>query len=95
MPDTQLVWPQIKGSLSKSFRLSTLLLYTVGAPMAAGGSDLVTFNVGGKIYTELREPTLSLHPTFLLTQLAEDTQDEKKNFCGRPCVAVELFSCEV
>ena len=48
--------------------------------MAAGGSDLVTFNVGGKIYTVLREPTLSLHPTSLLTQLAEDKQDEKEIF---------------
>ena len=48
--------------------------------MVAGGSDLVTFNVGGKIYTVLREPTLSLHPTSLLTQLAQDKQDEKEIF---------------
>ncbi|CAK9063082.1 unnamed protein product [Durusdinium trenchii] len=46
----------------------------------ASGSDLVTFNVGGKIYQVLREPTLSLHPNSLLTQLAEDKQDDKEIF---------------
>mmetsp|Transcript_35954 Transcript_35954/g.58881 ORF Transcript_35954/g.58881 Transcript_35954/m.58881 type:complete len:223 (-) Transcript_35954:32-700(-) len=43
-------------------------------------SDLVTFNVGGKIYQVLREPTLSLHPTSLLTQMAEDQKDDKPIF---------------
>eukprot|EP00435_Cladocopium_sp_Y103_P020493 s1427_g5.t1 len=43
-------------------------------------SDLVSFNVGGKIYQVLREPTLSLHPTSLLTQLAEDQKDDKPIF---------------
>ena len=52
----------------------------LAVPMAEGASDLVSFNVGGKIYTVLREPTLSLHPTSLLTQLAEDKQDEKEIF---------------
>ncbi|CAK9063286.1 unnamed protein product [Durusdinium trenchii] len=47
---------------------------------SAGRSDLVTFNVGGKIYQVLREPTLSLHPNSLLTQLAEDKQDDKEIF---------------
>ena len=46
----------------------------------AGGTDLVTFNVGGRIYTVLREPTLSLHPNSLLTQLAEDRQQENEIF---------------
>jgi len=44
------------------------------------GSDLVTFNVGGKIYQVLREPTLSLHPNSLLTQMAEDQKDDKPIF---------------
>eukprot|EP00913_Durusdinium_trenchii_P016549 g15554.t1 len=47
---------------------------------AADGSDLVTFNVSGKIYTVLREPTLSLHPNSLLTQLAEEKGNEKEIF---------------
>ena len=50
----------------------------------ASGSDLVTFNVGGKIYQVLREPTLSLHPNSLLTQLAEDKQDDKEIFVEGP-----------
>ena len=57
-------------SLNKGFRLSTPYpsnRWRVLCPMAAGGSDLVIFNVGGKIYTVLREPTLSLHPNSLLT----------------------------
>ncbi|CAE8714611.1 unnamed protein product [Polarella glacialis] len=33
--------------------------------------DTVLFNVGGKAFEVLREPTLSLHPQSLLTQLAE------------------------
>eukprot|EP00435_Cladocopium_sp_Y103_P049815 s687_g15.t1 len=53
-------------------------------PIAMSGesnsSDLVTFNVGGKIYQVLREPTLSLHPNSLLTQLAEDQKDDKPIF---------------
>ena len=64
---------QIVNPLKSSDRLRVL------CPMAKSASDLVTFNVGGKIYTVLREPTLSLHPTSLLTQLA-DTQDEKEIF---------------
>eukprot|EP00435_Cladocopium_sp_Y103_P051672 s687_g16.t1 len=43
-------------------------------------SDLVSFNVGGKIYQVLREPTLSLHPTSLLTQMAEAQEDDKPIF---------------
>ena len=35
---------------------------------------------GGKIYQVLREPTLSLHPTSLLTQLAKDQKDDKPIF---------------
>ena len=35
---------------------------------------------GGKIYQVLREPTLSLHPNSLLTQLAEDQKDDKPIF---------------
>eukprot|EP00438_Fugacium_kawagutii_P003814 Skav230261 [mRNA] locus=scaffold3387:113644:119036:+ [translate_table: standard] len=46
----------------------------------ASNSDLVTFNVGGKIYQVLREPTLSLHPNSLLTQMAEDQTDDKPIF---------------
>ncbi|CAE7522994.1 unnamed protein product, partial [Symbiodinium pilosum] len=42
--------------------------------------DLVTFNVSGKIYTVLREPTLSLHPNSLLKQLADEKQNEKEIF---------------
>ena len=53
----------------------------------ASGSDLVTFNVGGKIYQVLREPTLSLHPNSLLTQLAEDKQDDKEIFVEGPDVS--------
>lgn len=43
-------------------------------------SDLVTFNVSGKIYQLLREPTLSLHPTSLLAQLAEEEPTEQPIF---------------
>ncbi|CAL1173055.1 unnamed protein product [Cladocopium goreaui] len=43
-------------------------------------SDLVTFNVSGKIYQLLREPTLSLHPTSLLTQMAEEEPTEQPIF---------------
>ncbi|CAK9063283.1 unnamed protein product [Durusdinium trenchii] len=46
----------------------------------ASKPDLVTFNVSGKIYQVLWEPTLSLHPNSLLTQLAEDKQDDKEIF---------------
>eukprot|EP00435_Cladocopium_sp_Y103_P046768 s687_g13.t1 len=46
----------------------------------SNSSDLVTFNVGGKIYQVLREPTLSLHPNSLLTQMAEDQKDDKPIF---------------
>jgi hypothetical protein len=35
---------------------------------------------GGKIYQVLREPTLSLHPTSLLTQMAEDQKDDTPIF---------------
>ena len=35
---------------------------------------------GGKIYQVLREPTLSLHPNSLLTQMAEDQKDDKPIF---------------
>ena len=35
---------------------------------------------GGKIYQVLREPTLSLHPTSLLTQMAEEQKDDKAIF---------------
>ena len=54
----------------------------------ATASDLVTFNVSGKIYTVLREPTLSLHPNSLLKQLADEKQNEKEIFVegmGRAC----------
>eukprot|EP00438_Fugacium_kawagutii_P003810 Skav230257 [mRNA] locus=scaffold3387:75988:77452:+ [translate_table: standard] len=47
---------------------------------SSNGSDLVTFNVGGKIYQVLREPTLSLHPNSLLTQMAEDQKDDTPIF---------------
>ena len=33
-----------------------------------------------QIYTVLREPTLSLHPNSVLTQLAEEKKDEKEIF---------------
>eukprot|EP00438_Fugacium_kawagutii_P011325 Skav205080 [mRNA] locus=scaffold142:524896:536954:- [translate_table: standard] len=49
---------------------------------ASNGSDLVAFNVGGKIYQVLREPTLSLHPNSLLTQMAEGQKDDKPIFVG-------------
>ena len=35
-------------------------------------SNTVSFSVGGKAFEVMRQPTLSLHPTCLLTQLAED-----------------------
>ena len=35
---------------------------------------------GGKIYQVLREPTLSLHPDSLLTQMAEDQKDDNPIF---------------
>eukprot|EP00435_Cladocopium_sp_Y103_P047792 s687_g14.t1 len=80
--------PFVDRSVSKRL---TLLRHprrrTVGAPSSkvamsceSNGSDLVTFNVGGKIYQVLREPTLSLHPNSLLTQMAEDQKDDKPIF---------------
>eukprot|EP00438_Fugacium_kawagutii_P003815 Skav230262 [mRNA] locus=scaffold3387:120242:122601:+ [translate_table: standard] len=46
----------------------------------AKSSDLVTFDVGGKIYKVLREPTLTLHPNSLLTQMAEEQKDDNPIF---------------
>ena len=39
---------------------------------------------GSKIYQVLREPTLSLHPSPLLTQMAEDLKDDKPIFMEGP-----------
>lgn len=62
--------------------------------------DLVTFNVSGKIYTVLFEPTLSLHPNSLLTQLAEEKQMEKDIFVEglswmQGCVCVCKFEDDI
>lgn len=35
-------------------------------------SDTVVFDVGGRLFTVLREPTLSLHPGSVLKQMADD-----------------------
>ena len=40
----------------------------------------VRFNVGGRIFEVLREPTLSLHPDSLLCQLAEDSNQGEAIF---------------
>ena len=58
---------------------------TVGVPLKCcgfGGSAVAAFvsQRGGKIYQVLREPTLSLHPNSLLTQMAEDQKDDKAIF---------------
>jgi hypothetical protein len=39
---------------------------------------------GSKIYQVLREPALSLHPSSLLTQMAEDQKDDKPIFMEGP-----------
>ncbi len=47
---------------------------------------------GGKIYRVLREPTLSLHPNPLLTQMAEEQTDDKPIFVeGSPGVNQGIY----
>ena len=72
--------PFLAACFSLAFQATVLDRQLAVRPMAKGASDLVTFNVSGKVYTVLREPTLSLHPNSLLTQLAEEKQDEKEIF---------------